>query len=68
MVNYKFQCKICNRKFKNNRSLSHHKCDTIPINKQTEKCLICKNDIKKTHFKRHYERCQSKEFMSKNDL
>lgn len=64
MVNYKFQCKICNRKFKNNRSLSHHKCDTIPTNKQTEKCLICKNDIKKTHFKRHYERCQSKEFMS----
>lgn len=64
MVNYKLQCKICNRKFKNSRSLSHHKCDTIPTNKQTEKCLICKNDIKKTHFKRHYERCQSKEFMS----
>ena len=64
MVNYKFQCKNCNRKFKNNKSLSHHKCDTIPVNKQTEKCLICKNDIKKTHFKRHYERCQSKEFMS----
>ena len=43
--------------------MSHHKCDTIPPNEQKDKCLICNQIIKKNHFKRHYQRCQSKEFI-----
>ena len=63
MVKYKFVCKNCNRKFKDNNGLSHHKCNVIPFKKQKVKCPICSNDVLKQNYHRHYRRCKSKDFL-----